>query len=124
MFKTAVFFILLLSSSTGILYSDNEEFFVTCDAPVIVGGGIARYFVYSESSRLSVRYSFAGVQGDTVFIEKSSVDSADGSESKEILKVFLSGKTSKKSGRIELGGHSFKLKMNDDGRLMVKEIKG
>lgn len=107
-------------SSSG----QEEEFFITCDAPVIIGGGIARHFVYNPSGRLSTRYSFAGTEGDAVLIERTSVDSSDGSESREIMKITLSGTASKKIGRLEIGGHSFKLKMNGDGRLIVKEIKG
>jgi len=119
-----VIFLLLVSVAASSCPGDSEEFFVTCDAPVRVGGGIARHFIYSGDGRLSVRYGFGGTDGDTVLIEKLTVNSLDGSQRTEIIKVPLTGLGEKKIGRLDIGGHRLKLGINCDGRLIVKEIKG
>lgn len=114
----------MMALFSPVCCAQHEEFFVTYNAPVIVGGGIARHFADTDSGRLSVRYSFTGFEGDTALIERSSVSHPDGPETKEIIRVPLEGRASKKTGRLEIDGHSFKLRKNADGRLLVREIKG
>ena len=119
--------ILILAISLAAAYpsfGEYEEFFVTCDAPVLIGSGIARYFVYNGSGRVSTRYSYGGTTGDIILIKMESNDSSCGSQVAEVIKVPLAPSSLGKIGVLNIGEHRLKLKMNGDGRLIVKEIKG
>lgn len=119
--------ILILAISLAATYpsfGEYEEFFVTCDAPVLIGSGIARYFVYNGSGRVSTRYSYGGIKGDVVMINRFSADSSSGSQASETIKVPLVGSSLGKIGVLNIGEHRLRLEMNVDGRLIVKEIKG
>lgn len=104
--------------------ADREEFFVICSAPVRVGGGIVRHYIYPVEGRISVRYSFGGVEGDNVVIEKLTTRSKDNSSVKELILVPVTGGIGSKKGQLVIGKHSLQLTINGDGRLVVKEIKG
>ena len=95
-----------------------------CAAPVKVGGGIIRHYIYPGEGRISVRYSFGGLEGDNVIIEKLATDSRDNSSSRESILVPVSSSSVPKRGQIVIGEHFIQLTVNKDGRLAVKEIKG
>lgn len=122
MWKIAALILALSSAAALPSMGADDEFYITCDAPVLVGAGIVRYFVCEDGRRLSVKYAFGGKEGNTVLIEKTTFDPCTCSRTSETIKVQLSGPN--KTGDLEISGHCLRLKMNGDGRLIVKEMKG
>ncbi len=110
-------FLVFFFMFSPLAFCDREEFYIVTEAPVAVGGGMIRHYIYREKDLISTRYSFGGVDDDTIYIEKTTRSDSGGSVGKETIE--LPRKSS--SASLQIGSHTVRLKITGRGRIIVRE---
>jgi hypothetical protein len=122
--KAFVLFLIFLLAGAEVFASSGEEFYIVTHGPIAVGGGMMRHYFNRVYGRVSVRYSYGGVENNVILVEKQTRSLRTGFSADETLRIPFAPPLRKKRGWLEVGSHTVLLTVNRHGRVVVREVNG